>query len=233
MVLPALRQPSPDRGRDRLVRPLLVQPGRRRAGDGVLHPEGAGPVPPAGARRRVLARRQRDPAVQAWFTVSQEEQLARFDKRREGPLRSGSCRRSTTPPSTASTTTPRRAHQMLLATDTQVAPWIIVNSNEKRRARLGAIRAVLAASPTRARTTSWSASPTPTSCVRPPPSSSNRPGADQGVGASARRPHPSITWATAAVAGCRSSIGTPLGRALSQTAPPPRPHRWLASASAG
>ncbi|MCX5931621.1 MAG: hypothetical protein NTW83_07285 [Cyanobacteria bacterium] len=32
---------------------------------------------------------------------------------------------------------------MLLATDTLVAPWTIVNSNEKRRARLGAIHSVL------------------------------------------------------------------------------------------
>lgn len=34
-------------------------------------------------------------------------------------------------------------NEMLLATDTLVAPWTIVNSNEKRRARLGAIRSVL------------------------------------------------------------------------------------------
>jgi hypothetical protein len=32
---------------------------------------------------------------------------------------------------------------MLLSTDTLVAPWTIINSNEKRRARLGAIRSVL------------------------------------------------------------------------------------------
>jgi polyphosphate kinase len=34
-------------------------------------------------------------------------------------------------------------NEMLLATDTVMAPWTIVNSNEKRRARLGAIRSVL------------------------------------------------------------------------------------------
>jgi polyphosphate kinase 2 (PPK2 family) len=34
-------------------------------------------------------------------------------------------------------------NEMLLATDTLVAPWTIVNSNGKRRARLGAIRSLL------------------------------------------------------------------------------------------
>jgi polyphosphate kinase 2 len=82
-----------------------------------------------------------------WFTVSQEEQAARFEKRREDPLRHWKL----SPIDDASINrfddyTEARS-QMLLATDTQVAPWIIVNSNEKRRARLGAIRAVLASIP--------------------------------------------------------------------------------------
>lgn len=34
-------------------------------------------------------------------------------------------------------------NEMLLATDTLMAPWTVINSNEKRRARLGAIRSVL------------------------------------------------------------------------------------------
>ncbi len=34
-------------------------------------------------------------------------------------------------------------NEMLLASDTVVAPWTIVNSNEKKRARLGALRSVL------------------------------------------------------------------------------------------
>ena len=38
VVLPALRGAVPDRRRNRALRPLLVQPRRRRAGDGLLHP---------------------------------------------------------------------------------------------------------------------------------------------------------------------------------------------------
>jgi polyphosphate kinase 2 (PPK2 family) len=34
-------------------------------------------------------------------------------------------------------------NDMLLATDTTVAPWTVVNSNDKQRARLESIRAVL------------------------------------------------------------------------------------------
>ncbi len=37
MVLPALHPASTDRGRDRPLQPELVQPRRRRAGDGLLH----------------------------------------------------------------------------------------------------------------------------------------------------------------------------------------------------
>ena len=37
VVLPPLRHPPADRRRDRAVRPVLVQPRRRRAGDGLLH----------------------------------------------------------------------------------------------------------------------------------------------------------------------------------------------------
>lgn len=78
-----------------------------------------------------------------WFTVSQERQKLRFDDRREDPLKQWKI----SPIDEVSVakyddyTEARNA--MLLATDTLVAPWTIINSNEKRRARLGAIRSVL------------------------------------------------------------------------------------------
>jgi hypothetical protein len=40
VVLPAVCGAPADHGRDRHVRPVLVQPRRRRAGDGLLHPAG-------------------------------------------------------------------------------------------------------------------------------------------------------------------------------------------------
>jgi hypothetical protein len=49
----------------------------------------------------------------------------------------GRCLSSMRSASRSTTSTPK------LATDTLMAPWTIINSNEKRRARLGAIRSVL------------------------------------------------------------------------------------------
>ena len=46
MVLPTLRRSPPDRGRDGSLRSKLVQPGGRRAGDGVLYRGGVSRVPP-------------------------------------------------------------------------------------------------------------------------------------------------------------------------------------------
>ena len=78
-----------------------------------------------------------------WFTVSQERQKLRFDGRREDPLKQWKM----SPIDEASVAKydayTEARNEMLLATDTLVAPWTIVNSNEKRRARLGAIRSVL------------------------------------------------------------------------------------------
>ena len=79
-----------------------------------------------------------------WFTVSQQEQAARFERRREDPLKVWKL----SPMDEAALP---RFHEysaarddMLVATDSAAAPWTIVNSNEKRRARLEAIRHVLA-----------------------------------------------------------------------------------------
>lgn len=80
-----------------------------------------------------------------WFTVSQDEQRQRFHDRRKDPLRHWKI----SPIDEASVnrfdeyTTAR--NEMLLATDTSLAPWTIINSNDKRRARLGCLGAVLEA----------------------------------------------------------------------------------------
>ena len=59
MVFPALCRPSADQGRDRDLRPLLVQSRRRRACDGLLHARGDRAFPPRGADLRGLARPRR------------------------------------------------------------------------------------------------------------------------------------------------------------------------------
>ena len=64
VVLPALRPAPPDRRRDRALRPVLVQPRRRRTGDGLLHPGGVRGVHAPGARVRTDAGAQRHPPDQ-------------------------------------------------------------------------------------------------------------------------------------------------------------------------
>ena len=65
VVLPAVRAaPADDRG-DRAVRPLVVQPGRGRAGDGVLHERAVSDLLRAVARLRAQPGPVGDPPVQA------------------------------------------------------------------------------------------------------------------------------------------------------------------------
>ncbi len=81
--------------------------------------------------------------VKLWFTVSEAEQKRRFESRRSDPLR----RWKLSPIDEASLgkfaeyTEARNA--MFFYTDTRESPWTVVNSNEKRRARLESMRAVL------------------------------------------------------------------------------------------
>jgi polyphosphate kinase len=78
-----------------------------------------------------------------WFTVSEEEQRQRFEARRTDPLR----RWKLSPIDEASLgrfhdyTEARNA--LFFYTDTPESPWTVVNSNEKRRARIESIRWVL------------------------------------------------------------------------------------------
>ena len=64
MVLPAVRRAAAGGRGDRAVRPQLVQPGRRRAGDGLLHRGGVPALPAPVPDLRAAARRGRHPAAQ-------------------------------------------------------------------------------------------------------------------------------------------------------------------------
>lgn len=78
-----------------------------------------------------------------WFTVSQGRQKLRFDDRRQDPLKQWKMSPVDEVSMAKYDEYTKARNEMLLATDTLVAPWTIINSNEKRRARLGAIRSVL------------------------------------------------------------------------------------------
>ena len=128
--------PGSRRGRD--LRPQLVQPRRRRARDGVLH-RGADRAVPAsmapGGREgdgrvghpaaQVLARGQpggADPAARRAGSTTH--------------ARSGSCRTWTCCPTAAGTTTRGPATRCSPRPTPTWAPWYVVDTDDKRRARL-------------------------------------------------------------------------------------------------
>lgn len=78
-----------------------------------------------------------------WFTVSRVNQAARFEARKDDPLRQWKY----SPVDEASLGKwdeyTRARDAMLIHTDSHAAPWIVVNSNEKKRARLESIRHVV------------------------------------------------------------------------------------------
>ena len=78
-----------------------------------------------------------------WFTVSQDNQAKRFAARQKDPLKQWKF-------SPMDAESQARWHEyseardeMLIHADTRIAPWTVVNSNEKKRARLESIRSVL------------------------------------------------------------------------------------------
>jgi polyphosphate kinase 2 (PPK2 family) len=81
--------------------------------------------------------------VKLWFSVSREEQAARFASRQSDPVRQWKL----SPTDLASLdkweayTEAKEA--MFFYTDTGDAPWTVIKSNDKKRARLEAFRVVL------------------------------------------------------------------------------------------
>ena len=91
VVLPALRAASADGRRDRLLRPVLVQPGRSGTRDGVLRPR---PSTSEFLRQAPSSRRCSSTdgisLVKFWFSVSPSEQRTRFAIRQVDPSATGS-----------------------------------------------------------------------------------------------------------------------------------------------
>ncbi len=78
-----------------------------------------------------------------WFTVSRANQIGRFERRKTDPLRQWKF----SPVDEASLGKwdeyTRARDAMLIHTDSPASPWIVINSNEKKRARLESIRHVV------------------------------------------------------------------------------------------
>jgi polyphosphate kinase 2 len=82
-----------------------------------------------------------------WLEVSDEEQERRFEARIEDPLRQWKLSATDLPSRTRWYDYSRARDQMLDATDTAYAPWYIVRSDDKKRARLNCIAHLLSLIP--------------------------------------------------------------------------------------
>jgi polyphosphate kinase len=77
--------------------------------------------------------------IKFWLEVGNEEQKRRFEARIEDPLRQWKLSAMDLPSRSKWYAYSRARDQMLAATDTEHAPWHIVRSDDKRRARLNLI----------------------------------------------------------------------------------------------
>ena len=103
-----------------------------------------------------------------WFSVSPSEQRTRFTIRQVDPVRQWKL----SPTDLASLDKwddyTAAKEDMFAPTDTEIAPWTVVKSNDKKRAAsINAMRYVSVSSTTTARTTGWSADQTPSSWDAP------------------------------------------------------------------
>ena len=85
--------------------------------------------------------------IKYWLEVSNEEQERRFDARIEDPLRQWKLSPIDLPSRTRWYDYSRARDLMLEATDTKHAPWYIIRSDDKKRARLNCIAHLLALIP--------------------------------------------------------------------------------------
>jgi polyphosphate kinase 2 (PPK2 family) len=81
--------------------------------------------------------------VKFWLEVSDEEQKRRFEARIKDPLRQWKLSPIDLPSRGKWYEYSRARDVMFKATDTDFAPWIIVPSDDKKRARLNVIRHLL------------------------------------------------------------------------------------------
>jgi polyphosphate kinase 2 len=85
--------------------------------------------------------------VKYWLSVSQKEQAERFQARIEDPLRQWKLSATDLQSIVRWYEYSRARDAMFMATDTEAAPWHIVRSDDKRRARLNCIHHLLSCVP--------------------------------------------------------------------------------------
>ena len=85
--------------------------------------------------------------IKVWLEVSDKEQKRRFEARLEDPLRQWKLSPMDLPSRSKWFEYSRARDLMLKATDTKWAPWYILHSDDKKRARLNCIRHILSLIP--------------------------------------------------------------------------------------
>jgi len=85
--------------------------------------------------------------IKYWLEVTQEEQQRRFESRVDDPRKTWKLSPMDVEAHSRWYDYSRARDDMLLATDTQYAPWYIVDSNDQRRARLNCISHLLSLIP--------------------------------------------------------------------------------------
>jgi len=81
--------------------------------------------------------------IKVWLEVSDKEQKRRFEARIDDPLRQWKLSPMDLPSRSKWFEYSRARDLMLKATDTKWAPWHILHSDDKKRARLNCIRHIL------------------------------------------------------------------------------------------
>jgi polyphosphate kinase 2 len=81
--------------------------------------------------------------VKLYFSVTREEQARRFERRRTDPLRQWKLSEIDLQAQDRWDDFTNRKYDMLRRTGTTVAPWLIVRSNDKQRARLNTMKVIL------------------------------------------------------------------------------------------
>ncbi len=95
-----------------------------------------------------------------WFSVTQSEQRTRFIIRQVDPVRQWKLSPMDLESLDRWDSYTAAKEEMFLQTDTKTAPWITIKSNDKKRARLNAMRYFLSTVDYDARTSRSSVSPT-------------------------------------------------------------------------
>ena len=81
--------------------------------------------------------------IKLWFSITKEKQVNRFERRKKSPLKYWKLSPNDTKVVDKWDIISKFKNQMFIKTSTDISPWVIINSNDKKIGRLNAMRYVL------------------------------------------------------------------------------------------